>query len=56
MSRPTRLEILEYALTGVYTDIGTSLPATSEDFDWLDEAERHRDWLIAEIARIKANR
>lgn len=51
MSRPSRLEILEYALEGALTERGIWSGAASEE----DEAEldAHIEWLEAEIARVK---
>ena len=56
MKRPTRLDILEYALSGVLTTIGTGVwppDMPVADSEWLDELEAHRDWLEVEIARVK---
>lgn len=51
MSRPTRLEILEYALTGVQTEMGlNSGQLTDDEWKYLD---KHETWLIEEIKRVK---
>jgi hypothetical protein len=50
MTRPSRLEILEYALEGAVTLRGISDPS---DEEYMDELEDHRDWLAAEIKRVK---
>ena len=51
MRRPTRLEILEYALEGATTERGI----WSGAMDWEDEDQLTADieWLEAEIARVK---
>lgn len=51
MRRPSRLEILEYALEGVNTLWGTQVGALTE---WEEEElEDHREWLKDEIKRVK---
>ena len=54
MKRPSRLEILEYALEGIGTLIGIRQWETYDDFDCLNELEAHQHWIQAEIKRAKA--
>ncbi len=51
MSRPTRLEILEYAIEGLRNLIGTGTGYESEEV--LEEYGRHQDWIEKELKRIK---
>jgi hypothetical protein len=53
MTRPSRLEILEYALEGAQTQRGI----WSGEMGVREEAEldAHIDWLEREIARVKGN-
>lgn len=51
MPRPTRLEILEYALEGVQTKLGVWSGALEEDEQ--EFYESHEEWLKQEIQRVK---
>jgi hypothetical protein len=52
MPRPTRLEILEYALEGARTERGIwSGAMTEEQEELLDD---HIEWLAGEIERVNA--
>lgn len=53
MARPTRLEILEYALEGATTERGLWSGAMS--FEQEEELDRHIEWLEKEIERVKEN-
>ncbi len=49
-TRPSRLEILEYAKEGLNTLIGTGSGYEYEEV--LQEYEEHREWIEAEITRV----
>lgn len=49
--RPSRLEILEYALEGICTQIGTH-PCPNDYPNEIDEYENHQEWLVNEIRKL----
>ena len=51
MRRPSRLEILEYALEGALTERGIWSGAMTEEQE--DELDEHIEWLESEIQRVK---
>ncbi len=51
MKRPSRLEILEYALDGVRAYYGTYSGQFSDDEE--AELDDHIEWLKAEIVRVR---
>ena len=53
MTRPSRLEILEYALQGAQTERGIWSGAMPDDE--ADILDTHIVWLEREIARVKGN-
>lgn len=53
MTRPSRLEILEYALEGATMQRGTHVGCPDLYEEWLDELDAHIEWLESEIARVK---
>ncbi len=55
MSRPSRLEILEYALEGVTTLRGVWAGCDSMSEEEESTLDGHLAWLEAEIARVTAN-
>lgn len=55
MARPSRLDILRYALTGALTDRGTC--SVGEEYDeYLDQLDKDIEWLEREIKRCEGAR
>lgn len=53
MTRPSRQQILEYALSGLRTEIGIH-PCPNEYPDEIREYEEHFEWIEKELEKLKA--
>ena len=53
LPRPTKLDLMEYALEGVFTKIGTH-PAPVEDPEYIEQLVADRDWIKKRIEVLKA--